>query len=76
MKSSSSSTGNCVDVEHVICVGVGHVAAVDVGEEAFIVVDTKMKGEGPKLVFNRKEWDAFVAGVKAGEFDFDLPPET
>ena len=24
---------------------------------------------GPKLQFNRKEWKAFVDGVKAGEFD-------
>jgi hypothetical protein len=25
---------------------------------------------GPVMVYARPEWDAFVAGVKAGEFDF------
>jgi hypothetical protein len=25
-------------------------------------------------VFTRAEWDAFVAGVKDGEFDFQAPP--
>lgn len=28
--------------------------------------------EGPVLLFTRAEWDAFVAGVRADEFD--LPP--
>jgi hypothetical protein len=27
----------------------------------------------PEHVFTRAEWIAFVRGVKAGEFDFDLP---
>lgn len=25
--------------------------------------------DGPALIFSTSEWDAFVAGVKAGEFD-------
>ena len=25
--------------------------------------------DGPKLVFNPAEWQAFIGGVKAGEFD-------
>jgi hypothetical protein len=29
--------------------------------------------DGPVLVFNEAEWDAFVAGAKDGEFD--LPDE-
>jgi Domain of unknown function (DUF397) len=33
------------------------------------VRDTKDKGSGPVLVFNQNEWNAFLAGVKAGEFD-------
>ncbi len=33
------------------------------------VRDTKDCGAGPILVFNQQEWDAFVGGVKAGEFD-------
>lgn len=26
--------------------------------------------DGPVIVYTRPEWDAFVAGVKDGEFDF------
>jgi Domain of unknown function (DUF397) len=33
------------------------------------VRDTKDRGQGPVLVFNQDEWDAFRSGVKAGEFD-------
>ena len=33
------------------------------------VRDTKDKGSGPVLVFNANEWNAFLAGMKAGEFD-------
>jgi hypothetical protein len=25
--------------------------------------------DGPKLIFTHTEWQAFIAGVKAGEFD-------
>lgn len=25
--------------------------------------------DGPQLAFNRREWAAFVAGVRAGDFD-------
>lgn len=32
------------------------------------VRDTKNRGGGT-LTFNHKEWDAFVKGVKLGEFD-------
>ena len=30
--------------------------------------DSKVKG-GPMLSYTRQEWAAFIAGVKAGEFD-------
>lgn len=33
-----------------------------------LVRDTKDR-EGGMLTFNRAEWDAFISGVKAGEFD-------
>ena len=33
-------------------------------------LDTKV-ADGPALHFTREEWTAFVAGVKAGEFDVD-----
>jgi hypothetical protein len=33
------------------------------------VRDTKDQGSGPVLVFSQDEWTAFMAGLKAGEFD-------
>lgn len=52
--SRSSGNGNCVEV-----------AVVD---EVVAVRDTKDRS-GPMLVFTAPEWQAFVAGAKAGEFD-------
>lgn len=34
--------------------------------------DTKDHGRGPILAFSQREWSAFLAGAKAGEFNFDL----
>jgi hypothetical protein len=33
------------------------------------VRDTKDNGAGPVLVFTSTEWNAFIAGVKSGQFD-------
>lgn len=56
-KSSLSSGGdNCVEV------GFGNDGTIGVR-------DTKQHGEGPVLVFFPSEWEAFVAGVRQGEFD-------
>lgn len=33
------------------------------------VRDSKDQGEGPVLVFTPEEWRAFLAGVRADEFD-------
>jgi predicted ThiF/HesA family dinucleotide-utilizing enzyme len=44
------------------CVGVG------IDQDEVRVVDTK-SDDGPALRFTLDEWAAFVAGVKAGEFD-------
>ncbi|MBO0729610.1 MAG: DUF397 domain-containing protein [Acidimicrobiaceae bacterium] len=56
-KSTHSDSGGCVEV-----------ACVDgiVG-----VRDTKANGAGPVLEFNRKEWNAFLQGVAAGEFTME-----
>lgn len=35
------------------------------------VSDDEHAGVAETLFFTRAEWDAFVAGVKAGEFDYD-----
>jgi hypothetical protein len=55
-KSSRSGTNGCVEV-----------AVVD-GKVA--VRDSKERG-GPVLVFTPLEWEAFVGGVRDGEFDLN-----
>jgi hypothetical protein len=45
------------------CVGIGMLA-----DGSVVVADTKVAG-GPTLTFTPEEWNAFVAGVKASEFD-------
>ncbi|MGW3024847.1 DUF397 domain-containing protein [Streptomyces sp. NPDC001221] len=57
-KTSSYTNGNgaCVDV-----------AKLPDGGRA--LRDTKDKGQGPVHFFTKPEWDAFIAGVKDGEFD-------
>jgi hypothetical protein len=54
--SLSSYNGSCFEIARLLSDRVG-------------VRDTKDKGSGPVLIFNQNEWTAFVAGVKAGEFD-------
>jgi hypothetical protein len=50
--------------------GASNPACVEVGFEtsAVLMRDSKDRG-GPVLRFTVAEWKAFVAGVKAGEFD-------
>jgi hypothetical protein len=56
-KSSLSSGGdNCVEI------AVAHDGSVGVR-------DSKQRGQGPVLEFTPTEWEAFVGGVKDGEFD-------
>nr|WP_204010230.1 DUF397 domain-containing protein [Sphaerimonospora thailandensis] len=38
------------------------------GDRLYVLRDSK-DPEGPKLFFTPAEWDAFVGGVKDGEFD-------
>ena len=54
---SSASTGNGACVE---------VASV---KEDEILVRNSKRPEGPVVPFTKAEWVAFLAGVKAGEFD-------
>lgn len=60
-KSSQSGpwTDNCVEVGTCDC--------------GVLVRDSKDQS-GPVLTFTRAEWDAFVAGAKAGEFDLPSRP--
>lgn len=52
--SRSGANGNCVEVA--------------ITDQGVAVRDTKDRGKAPH-VYTRAEWEAFVAGVKAGEFD-------
>lgn len=52
----SAANGSCVEVAHLQHGEVG-------------VRDTKARGMGPVLIFKSPEWDAFLSGVKSGEFD-------
>lgn len=54
--SMSGYNGSCFEIARLVTDRVG-------------VRDTKDKGSGPVLIFNQDEWTAFLAGVKAGEFD-------
>ena len=54
-KSTLSTTNGCVEVAVV--------------GDRIAVRDSKQQGRGPVLEFTAVEWDAFVGGVRGGEFD-------
>ena len=54
-KSNASGDGGCVEVAYV--------------DGVIGVRDTKDNGTGPVLMFTAREWTAFLAGSRAGEFD-------
>jgi hypothetical protein len=54
--SSHSNNGTCVEV-------------ADLPDGGRLVRDTKNGKDGPVLRYTAAEWHAFIAGVKAGEFD-------
>jgi hypothetical protein len=54
--SSFSGGGDCVEVGRI-------------PEGGAIVRDSKDPARATALAFDRREWDAFVRGVKNGEFD-------
>jgi Domain of unknown function (DUF397) len=57
-KSSHSGSGGCVEVAHL-------------PEGGVAVRDTKDRGKAPH-VYTRHEWEAFLIGVKSGEFDLPV----
>ncbi len=64
--------GNCVEVnwkKSTRSGAAGHCVEVRGGDDLIQVRDTKDNGTGPILGFTGAEWDAFIAGAKAGEFD-------
>ena len=47
------------------------LGCVEVGvREGRVRVRDSKDRDGPELTFNAAEWDAFISGVKAREFDF------
>ncbi len=54
-KSTFSANGSCVEVARNL--------------PGIIAVRDSKDPDGPALVFTPAEWDAFAAGVRAGEFD-------
>jgi hypothetical protein len=54
-KSSLSTTNGCVEVAFV--------------DDGVALRDSKHQGRGPVLEFTALEWQAFLAGVRLGEFD-------
>ncbi len=53
------------------CVEVATVAGSKEGSEYVIAVRNSDDPQGPALIFTPAEWDAFVSGVLAGEFDLE-----
>jgi hypothetical protein len=45
-------------------------AAADVEAESVWVRNSKVP-DGPAVCYTRAEWEAFLAGARAGEFDWD-----
>src|SRR5260370_35376723 len=63
---SGNNGGGCVEVSATHdTVRVQHKANEDL---LYLVRDSK-DPSGPRLAFTTTEWDAFIAGVKDGEFD-------
>ena len=56
-KSTISGDGGCVEVAY---------AGSMIG-----LRDSKDGGSGPILVFSEREWSAFLAGARSGEFELD-----
>jgi Domain of unknown function (DUF397) len=52
------------------CLGGGCVAVAAGPDGTVVVADSKtMATDGPRVSFTASEWDAFIAGVKNGEFE-------
>ncbi|MEV7012393.1 DUF397 domain-containing protein [Streptosporangium sp. NPDC051022] len=62
---SGDTDGDCVEVAVIDTADTGHKAGLG---SLYVLRDSK-NPDGPKLFFTRSEWDAFVGGVKLGEFD-------
>lgn len=57
--SNGSGGNNCVEVRRAL------------GNNPSVIVRNSNKPNGHRVRFTRDEWDAFINGVKTGEFDYD-----
>ena len=60
-KSTFSFPVGCVEVERY---GLGTLP-----EPAILIRDSKLGSKSPVLLFTSHEWEAFIKGVKEGQFD-------
>lgn len=65
---SGNNGGDCVEVAELTNIS-GLEAAYPDHEDTLIAVRDSKNPDGPKLFFSPAEWDAFLNGVKANEFD-------
>ncbi len=63
---SGDNGGNCVEVAELTS---GSENTHPDHDDTLIAVRDSKNPDGPKLVFTSAEWDAFLNGVKANEFD-------
>lgn len=69
VKSSHCSTGGCVAVwVKAGASGSDNCVEVQAGPAVVFVRDSK-DPDGPCLAFTPAEWEAFLTGVRAGDFD-------
>ncbi|GII04624.1 DUF397 domain-containing protein [Planobispora takensis] len=64
---SGDNGGNCVEVAELTGVTAG--PRHKTGHAELIAVRDSKDPDGPALFFTPAEWDAFIGGVKADEFD-------
>jgi hypothetical protein len=63
---SGGNGGNCVEVA---LLGGDILTNSHKTGDSFVAVRDSKDTEGPVLAFTPDEWEAFIDGVKAGEFD-------
>jgi hypothetical protein len=68
-RDSAGQDGNGAQSVEVTVITDTSAAAHKVGETKLYVMRNSKDPDGDKLYFTQAEWDAFVAGVRDGEFD-------
>jgi hypothetical protein len=72
IRSSYCASGTCVEIRWVQASACGGGTCVQARSvDGVVQVRDSKNPDGPVLEFDRAEWDAFVAGVAAGEFRFE-----